>query len=307
MTPIQPVEITVGLPVYNGEKYLASSIDSIISQTFQNFELVITDNASTDNTGSICKKYAQIDSRVKYHRNEKNLGASANHNLTVSLAKGKYFVWGSYDDIRHPEYLEKCHAYLTNNPSSSACHSLTRYIDGEGKETSREEVILDISSEDPVKRFSEMIRMDHKVEMILALMRTEILHKTPGLAAYSDSDRVLMAEMCLNGPIGMITEYLFYRREHEDNSSKVYTSRQSRMAWFDPKFAGKISFPHYRQFYEYLGSISRSPLSGRDKLRCLKVILKWLIVNRARLLSDIQISTKAMIIKSLLLVGLRKK
>lgn len=306
MTSENSVKVSVGLPVYNGEKYLALAIESILAQTMKNFELIICDNGSTDSTPQICKEFAEKDSRIRFYQNATNIGASGNHNKTLKLARGEYFVWGSYDDIRHPEYLEKCCAVLDQQPDASACHSKTQYIDADGNETLRQEVILDIANPDPVRRFQEMIRMDHKVEMILALMRTELMRKTKGLAPFSDSDRVIMAEMCLHGKIIMVPEYLFYRREHDENSSKAYTSRHTRMAWFDPKYAGKITFPNIRQFYEYIQSIYRAPLSAHDRNRCMKIMMKWMLQNRVRLFRDLEAGFKAVVYRVLVATGLKK-
>jgi glycosyltransferase involved in cell wall biosynthesis len=306
MTSNPTPKVTVGLPVYNGEKYLALAIESILSQTMKDFELVIVDNGSSDNTVTICEQFVEKDNRVRFYKNDTNIGASANHNRTLELACGRYFVWGSYDDIRHPQYLERCCAVLDDNHAASACHSLTRYIDADGKETSRQEVMLDLASPDPVIRFKEMIRMDHKVEMILALMRTDILKMTKGLAPFSDSDRVLMAEMCLHGTIAVVPEYLFFRREHEENSSKAYTSRHSRMAWFDPKFAGKITFPHLRQFYEYIRTVYRAPQSARNRMRCMKLMFGWVLTNRVRLQGDIENGLRAGVSTLLVATGYRK-
>ena len=300
------IKVSVGLPVFNGEKYLTKSIQSILAQTLDNFELIIVDNASSDNTEEICKRFVEKDKRIKYYRNEKNLGASANHNRTLSLASGEYFVWASYDDIRHPEYLQRCSEQLDSNSLASSCHSLTRYIDSHGNETSRQEVMLDLSSSDPAFRFKETTRIDHKVEMVLSMMRTDILKKTNGLAAYSDSDRVLMAEISLYGNTIIVPDYLFYRREHDENSSKVYKSRQSRMAWFDPKLAGKLSFPHFRQFYEYVLCIYRAPLSFKQRMRCLSTMANWLVINRKRLYRDAVNSLRATASKILLADRLKK-
>lgn len=306
MTSENSVKVSVGLPVYNGEKYLALAIESILAQTMTDFELIICDNGSSDRTPDICKEFAEKDARIRYYQNKTNIGASGNHNKTLKLARGEYFVWGSYDDIRHPEYLEKCCAVLDQQSGASACHSKTQYIDADGNETPRQEVILDIENDDPVRRFQEMIRMDHKVEMILALMRTDLMRKTKGLAPFSDSDRVIMAEMCLHGKIVMVPEYLFYRREHAENSSKAYTSRHTRMAWFDPKYAGKITFPNIRQFYEYIRSIYRGPLSAHDRNRCMKIMMKWMLQNRVRLFRDLEAGFKAAVYQVLVKTGVKK-
>src|SRR3990172_5611242 len=104
--------IAVGLPVYNGQKYLAQAIESILGQTFADFELIISDNASTDRTQEICQAYAARDPRVRYFRNERNLGAGPNYDLCFERARSKYFKWAAHDDVIAPDFLEKTKANL---------------------------------------------------------------------------------------------------------------------------------------------------------------------------------------------------
>jgi glycosyltransferase involved in cell wall biosynthesis len=91
--------VSIGLPVFNGEKYLAEALDSILSQTYRDFKLIISDNASTDRTEQICREYAAKDRRIRYYRNEKNIGAPKNFNRVFELSSGKYFRW---DAFTHP-------------------------------------------------------------------------------------------------------------------------------------------------------------------------------------------------------------
>ncbi|MEO1346882.1 MAG: glycosyltransferase family A protein, partial [Pseudomonadota bacterium] len=104
----QSPRVTIGVPVYNGDAYLAEALDSILNQTFTDFEVIISDNASTDGTEQICRDYAARDDRVRYIRQEKNLGAAPNFNLLVPIARGEYFKWAASDDLIAPEFLNYC-------------------------------------------------------------------------------------------------------------------------------------------------------------------------------------------------------
>src|SRR5688500_17690003 len=97
--------VTVGVPVYNGEKLLAAALDSLLAQTYRNFKVIISDNASTDGTREIGESYARKDERVVYTRNEKNIGAAGNLNRLVALADTPYFKWAAYDDLIAPTFL----------------------------------------------------------------------------------------------------------------------------------------------------------------------------------------------------------
>jgi glycosyltransferase involved in cell wall biosynthesis len=91
--------LTVGLPVYNGEKYLAESLEALLGQSYEDFELIISDNASTDGTADICRRYGEQDSRIRYVRQSRNIGCAPNHNFVVKEARGELFKWASDDDL----------------------------------------------------------------------------------------------------------------------------------------------------------------------------------------------------------------
>src|SRR5688572_23794306 len=94
----RPPRVSVGMPVYNGEKYLVHAFTRLLDQEFVDFELIVCDNASTDGTQEICLQFAQKDPRVRYVRNERNIGLAANHNLAFTLARGEFFKWAAHDD-----------------------------------------------------------------------------------------------------------------------------------------------------------------------------------------------------------------
>src|SRR4051812_44240337 len=104
MTEHTPL-VSIGLPVYNGEKYIAEAIESLLSQDYTNIEIIISDNASTDNTPQICQQYQHKNPRIRYFRNDTNIGASNNFNRTFELSKGEFFMWAAYDDLRDQTYI----------------------------------------------------------------------------------------------------------------------------------------------------------------------------------------------------------
>jgi glycosyltransferase involved in cell wall biosynthesis len=126
--------VSIGLPVYNGGRYLAEAIESILSQTYRHFELIIRDNASTDDTEQICRRFAALDHRIRYFRNAANLGLSRNFNLTAERASGKYFRWAACDDHIAPEYLARCVEALEADATIVLCHSQVRVIGENGEE-----------------------------------------------------------------------------------------------------------------------------------------------------------------------------
>lgn len=123
--------VSIVLPVYNGEKYLSESIDSIIAQTYQNWELIIIDDCSNDKSSEIAKSYAAIDDRIKYYRNKKNLKLPRSLNKGFSLANGDYFSWTSDDNYYFPIAIqEMVNKAVDNNSKYVIASSIV--IDAEG-------------------------------------------------------------------------------------------------------------------------------------------------------------------------------
>jgi GT2 family glycosyltransferase len=112
--------VSIGMPVHNASRYLRNALDSLLAQDYANFEIVISDNASTDATEQICREYAEHDRRVLYHKVEQNMGAIWNFNNVFELAKGKYFMWAAYDDIRNPRCVSACVKALEAHPRCAA-------------------------------------------------------------------------------------------------------------------------------------------------------------------------------------------
>jgi glycosyltransferase involved in cell wall biosynthesis len=114
-------KVSIGIPVYNGEHFLDEKIKSILDQTFSNYEIIISDNASTDKTSIICNKFAKNEPKIRYIRQEKNIGVWGNFNFVLKEAKGDYFLWSSVDDMMLPTYLEKILDVISSNKNISCC------------------------------------------------------------------------------------------------------------------------------------------------------------------------------------------
>lgn len=124
--------VSVGMPVYNGAKYIREALDSLLAQTFTDFELIISDNASTDESHEICGEYVGKDPRIKYVRQSENLGGVANFNYVLANSKGDYFTWLACDDSFDPSFLEKTVQYLDQFEDVVACACDFRVIDENG-------------------------------------------------------------------------------------------------------------------------------------------------------------------------------
>ena len=287
-TNARRAKVSIGLPVFNGERYLKQALDSILSQTFQDFELVISDNASTDGTELICREYASNDRRIRYERQRCTRAVTWNFRQVALLASAEYFLWVAADDTLAPTYVERCLEVLQQHPGVVLCYSKAIVMDEEGNCLRREEQQLDAASDKPHERFHELIRMDHNCGALFGLIRTGMLKRTPIHGDFADSDRCLLAELALYGKYYRIPEHLFCHREHSQRVTRMYPSRQERTFKLHPDTPPKIVLPHFRQFWEYVRCIHRAPLQWKERLRCYKLMLRWLRDNAQRLLCDMK-------------------
>lgn len=268
--------LSVGLPVYNGEAFLERAIESLLGQTYTDFELIICDNASTDRTGDICRSAAARDARVRYHRNESNLGAMMNFRRVFDLSRGELFKWAAHDDLHEPEFVARCVAALDADPTAVLVYTRFRTIDEREATLDVRSTGIDTSSAHAVSRFCELVKRHYPCVACFGVVRASTLRQTRMLANYADCDRVLLAEIGLAGRILELPEPLFVRREHPSRSVRQYRSRQKRGEWFDPSKTGRPAFPYSRQFNGYLGAIGRANMNPMDRARCAGVMALWL-------------------------------
>jgi glycosyltransferase involved in cell wall biosynthesis len=247
------------------------------------FELIICDNASTDRTEAICRAYAERDARIRYRRNESNVGASANYNLTFELARGEYFKWAAHDDICAPTYLERCVEALDRDPGVVLAYTQAQAIDSEGKIVKVYPGKRHFNSPSPRARFYEFVLDPHPIVAVFGVMRCEVLGRTRLIGKYAGSDRPLLSELSLLGKFFEVPERLFFYRFHAAQSWGGNKSPQATQAWYDPQRAGKITFPQWRLLREHVRSIQRAPLSLIDRASCYLYMGYWMRRNWRRL------------------------
>jgi len=271
--------VSIGLPVYNGERYLDAALRSLVDQTYANIELIICDNASTDATSEICLKYTRSDPRVKYFRNETNIGGANNHNLCFGHANGKYFRWAAHDDVLSPDLIEKCVDFLERNPSIVLCCTDCVVIDewSVARGTYR---CVNGSSPDIFKRFVQLAG-GHPCYEAYGLMRRDIVQKTGLLRNYPDADRTFLVHLGLFGEFHSIAEPLFQKRDHPGMSTHKFPDFYHRYEWFGEGHKNRLAPPHLVQFCHLLEVIWSSPIPAAIKLKCYAYMLKWIVRHRA--------------------------
>src|SRR5215217_6260135 len=212
--------VSIGLPVYNGERFLARSLDSLLAQTMPDFELIISDNASSDGTAEICRAYAERDRRIRYVRNEHNVGVYRNFNKVFELSRGSHFKWAAADDFAEPRLLERCLDILKREPAVVLVYPRTRFVDENDKPLPIVDPGWDLRSADARERFYYVIKSGHWCNLFYGLTRRDALLKTRLFPPYSGGDYRLAGELSLLGQFRETEEPLFYRRIHAGASSQ---------------------------------------------------------------------------------------
>ena len=283
--------VTIGMPVYNGARYLAEALRSILNQTYRDFELLISDNASTDATEAICRRYEASDARVKYFRNERNLGAAANYNRVIHLARGRYFRHAAHDDLLAPTNIERCVEVLDAHSDVVLVYPRMIMIDADGRQIDTREHSLELSQSRPSQRFATYAyRCDEgsMCDPVFGLFRTSALRETNLLGAYISADMILLGEIALRGRIVEIPEYLFFERYHAGGSVLSNPTLDDRAAWFDLNSRGKLinQAPHFRWFWELCAGIQRASLGQGERIACYIAMRHWLWHNKRGMLED---------------------
>jgi glycosyltransferase involved in cell wall biosynthesis len=279
--------VSIGLPVYNGENYLEQALDCLLAQTFGDFELIISDNASPDKTEEICRVYTARDQRIRYYRNGTNLGAAWNYNHVFELSHGEYFKWAAHDDRCAPEFLKRCIEILDRDPSVVLCYPKAKIIDEQGRVQRNYDIKLNTDSSKPHVRFHEVICVRHGCYQVFGLIRASALKRTPLIRTFYASDRNLLAELSLIGRFYEIPEYLFFRRNHSQTSTRAFSIREV-VRWYDPAATGKMRFPHWRNGLEYILSVKRVRVRPYDRFLCYLSVGSWFVRRRSWLVDDLE-------------------
>ncbi len=271
--------VSIGLPVYNGADYLKSTIDSILAQTFKDFELIISDNASNDATQQICEEYAAKDHRIIYIRNQENVGAIQNYLNLLEASRGKYFKWAGHDDLLKPKLIEKLVEALENNPEFVLSYSRTTRINGEGEViTDNYKDELDITLDTPSKRFkayNDRFKENTMCDPIFSLYRKEVLDKTIPLGTYMGCDAVFLGELVMHGKFFEVPESLFLRRIHDKMFGQATKSLKDKLSWFDPSNKNKMKTKRIPMLVGFWNSVSNVDMNSREKLLSYFEVIKW--------------------------------
>jgi glycosyltransferase involved in cell wall biosynthesis len=263
--------VSIGMPVYNGERFVRQALKSILVQDYGNFELIISDNASTDATSKICQRYADQDTRIHYVRNETNLGACPNHKRVFEMARGDYFKWAAHDDECLPTFLSRCMSVFRGAPQSVVLvYPQSLIIDQEGRMIEEYRASIEAKASRPHRRLANVVSNVVLGTPLYGVMRANALRQTRLIDAFLSSDYVLFAELAMLGEIWEIPELLLRKRFHPDRSFVAHQTVQDYEAWLDPRCHRRVRVlsPCHKLAFEYVRSAWHLPLGPYQRMMC---------------------------------------
>ncbi len=265
--------VSIGLPVYNYAQFVGNAIEGVLAQTYEDFELLICDNASTDGTGEICREYAERDPRIRYFLHPENIGAARNFNSTFERSSGEYFKWLAADDGIEPEFLAKAVAVLDADPTTvNACSWYYNRVESRD-ETVPFDTDHSLMSDRAYDRLRLLLeRLPCPLASIWGLFRRETLLQTELIRPIVGADTCLLVDLALHGKTHQIPEHLLFFRDHEE--AYHYIKRKSdhregrtEAAWFDPANRSRSYYPYWRRLREYMASAWRCDASRLERLQ----------------------------------------
>ena len=270
--------VSIGVFLYNEERFIRETLASLLAQDYANLEIVISDNCSTDSTDAICRQLVAGDERVRYERQERNIGAAANSVHVLERATGKYFMWASGHDLWSPNLVSRCVAALGSHPDAALAYASSSWIDDQGRPLGRESGWYDTRGADAIVRF--FMAFWGNLHPVLGLIRTAYLRELPRIHACAGSDQIVLAELALKGDFIYVLDTSWQRREpraretHRDKL-KRYTSRDFGLAgsWLDRRL------PLLRLPLEQMRAVGRSRLSLAEKLAILVALPPTFLVR----------------------------
>jgi glycosyltransferase involved in cell wall biosynthesis len=293
-------QVTIGLPVYNGANYLAAALDSILAQSYGDFDLLISDNASTDGTEEICRAYIKRDLRIRYIRRPSNLGAAPNYNVLVQMSESPYFKWAAHDDLLAPGFLGACVEALDRDSAAVLAFTASTLIDDNGAPLTcaperggmvdRTGLLWSpwpekndgLMAREPTLRFEAlMLNMAMCVE-VFGVMRRSALVRTCLIGGFCGADKVMLAQMSLLGHFWLGQETLFSRRCHAQQYSSQYNALASapyRAEWLAGRRESNLT-QNIKLLLAYYHSINATELTARQRATCFRAIVRRALSSR---------------------------
>jgi glycosyltransferase involved in cell wall biosynthesis len=204
--------LSIGMPVYNAEPWLADAIEALRQQTFRDFELIVSDNASSDGSPRILAELANTDARIRVLRQDRNIGANGNYRAVLAAARGDLFKWASANDLCAPRFLEVCVRSLDGDPGAVLSYPRTLLFDTSTADGALYEHDFELRSDDRARRFVDLLSTIRLNNAMNGVIRREALLRSLPMGNFRSADILLMAELALLGKFVFVDEPLFFRR-----------------------------------------------------------------------------------------------
>jgi glycosyltransferase involved in cell wall biosynthesis len=257
--------VTIGLPVFNGERHLGAAVESILGQSYADLELVVSDNASSDATREICENYARGDRRVRYERLPVNVGARRNYEIVLGRARGEYFKWSGHDDVLAPAFLDRCVERLDADPGTVLCGTGIDVIDDRGERVGLGLGPIAAGAATPHERLREFFAHPRVHQTIFGVIRRSTLEATGLFGYWFGADRALLMELAMLGRFDRIDEPLFFHREHLGRSDYA----DSTVTWWTPERGNRPTADRWRHIGRAARMLVSVPMPAAERLRCL--------------------------------------
>jgi glycosyltransferase involved in cell wall biosynthesis len=270
--------VTIGMPIYNEERYLEQALDSLRAQNYKNIQILISDNASTDRSGEISSSAAEKDARIQYFRVVENIGAAANFRRVVDMAEGQYFMWAAGHDEWSESLISDSVAALEENESAAIAFASSYWIGEDGQRDDRDTDYPDTRGMSLFSRFYTVFWGN--MHPVLSLMRRSYLQKTRGMQSFAGADLVLLSDLILMGDFVHAENAWWHRRdvrtkETHSERMKRYTGNEFGQA----KTPLDKRFPLLRLPIALLGTIRRARISWLQKFALIVSILPMMPVR----------------------------
>jgi glycosyltransferase involved in cell wall biosynthesis len=281
--------ISIGMPAYNCEDTIGEAIESLQSQTCADFELIISDNCSTDSTLARIKVYAAADARIRVMAQSYNRGANENYSAVARLARGTYFKWMSASDLCAPQCLEKCLEFMRNTPGAVLVSPATVLF--EHRTSDGVPYVGDVGAieDDPAARFETVLRSMRLNNLMNGLMDVKALRRTRLIEHFPGSDIAFIAKMALLGKLYLLPDQLYFRRMSATSATALMAKADVQRHHY-PTRSWRSTFPRWRNHFAGLRDIMNTPLTTRQRMRALEFATRQLRWDRHALVKDISVA-----------------
>ena len=286
-TPLNAApRITIGMPVFNGAATIAAAIEALLAQTFGNFELIVSDNASTDATRDVVEELKARDARILYRRQTTNVGANNNYSYLAVVARGEFLKWASASDWCAPTFLERCLALLARNADAVLAAPRTRLFTGERSSALDYAHDIEIQDATPSGRLIHLHDVIQLNNVFNGLIRVSALRRTRLIESYQQADTVLMGHLALLGKFLLVDEPLFYRRMEPATSTALQDEEAVRRHHY-PEPTARALFQGVKRHVGWFRAAFAAPMTAGERLRLLHYLAMQLYWDRQVVAADL--------------------